>query len=97
MTRRLSRFASAFCAVALTLAAPLAAAWGPEGHAIVADIAQAHLSPAAAAQVQALLRQEGLSRLDQISSWADGNRKERPRTGSWHYVDIPLRADGVFS
>jgi hypothetical protein len=94
MTRRLSRFVSAFCAVALTLAAPLAAAWGPEGHAIVADIAQAHLSPAAAAQVQALLRQEGLSRLDQISSWADGNRKERPRTGSWHYVDIPLRADG---
>lgn len=94
MSRRLSRFASAFCAAALILAAPLASAWGPEGHAIVADIAQAHLSPAAAAQVQVLLRQEGLTRLDQISSWADGNRKERPRTGGWHYVDIPLRADG---
>lgn len=68
-------------------------AWGPEGHAIVADIAQQHLSPAASAEVDTLLKQEGLSRLDQISSWADANRKEFPHTGGWHYVDIPLHAD----
>lgn len=94
MSLRFLRSASLACAGLLLLAAPLAQAWGPEGHAIVADIAQAHLTPAASAQVEALLRQEGLDRLDQISSWADGNRKERPGTGGWHYVDIPLRADG---
>jgi len=93
MSLRLPRLASVLCAGAFALAAPLAQAWGPEGHAIVADIAQQHLDARTAAQVQALLGLEGLSRLDQISSWADANRKERPRTGGWHYVDIPLRAD----
>lgn len=93
MSLRLPRPASVFCAAAFALAAPLAQAWGPVGHAIVADIAQQHLDPTAAAQVQALLRLEGLSRLDDIASWADNTRKEHPRTGGWHYVDIPLRAD----
>ncbi len=67
-------------------------AWGPEGHAIVADIAQARLDPAAAGQVSALLRLEGDEGLDQIASWADQHRKEMPGTGGWHYVDIPLAA-----
>lgn len=93
MSLRLPRPASVFCAAAFALVAPLAQGWGPEGHAIVADIAQQHLDPTAAAQVQALLQLEGLSRLDDIASWADNTRKERPRTGGWHYVDIPLRAD----
>ncbi len=93
MTFRLPRLAVLACAAALTLCAPFAGAWGPEGHAIVADIAQQHLGLAAAAQVQALLRLEGLSRLDEISSWADNTRKDHPQTGGWHYVDIPLRAN----
>ena len=87
------RFFVAACAGALALAAPLVIGWGPEGHAIVADIAQAHLDPAAAAQVATLLQLEGNSRLDQISSWADSNRKDYPETGPWHYVDTPLAAD----
>jgi hypothetical protein len=88
------RLAVAIVAAVTALAAPLALSWGPEGHAIVADIAQAHLDSAAAAEVASLLKLEGLDRLDQISSWADGNRKEFPNTGSWHYVDIPLKAGG---
>jgi hypothetical protein len=84
---RAVRFA---CAALLTAAAPLAMAWGPQGHAIVADIAQAHLTPAATAQVSALLKLDGDDRLDQIASWADDNRKQFPKTGVWHYVDIPL-------
>lgn len=82
------------CAGAFALTASLANAWGPEGHAIVGDIAQAHLDPAAAAEVASLLQLEGESRLDQISSWADGNRKDYPDTGPWHYVDTPLDASG---
>lgn len=93
MPLRTFRSAGLALLATLLLAAPSLRAWGPEGHAIVADIAQAHLTPAAAREVQALLAIEGLDRLDQISSWADGNRKERPGTGPWHYVDIPLAAD----
>lgn len=79
------------CAAIAGLGAPAAFAWGPQGHAIIADIAQDHLDPAAQAEVKRLLAQEGLDRLDQISSWADANRRDYPKTGSWHYVDIPLK------
>ncbi|MDQ6647369.1 MAG: S1/P1 nuclease [Pseudomonadota bacterium] len=92
MNPRPTRLFSVLCASTLFLAVFATQAWGPEGHAIVADIAQQHLTPAASAEVTTLLKQEGLSRLDEISSWADANRKQFPRTGSWHYVDIPLHA-----
>jgi hypothetical protein len=92
MSPRPTRLLSVLCASTLFLAVFATQAWGPEGHAIVADIAQQHLTPSASAEVTSLLKQEGLSRLDEISSWADANRKEYPHTGSWHYVDIPLHA-----
>lgn len=78
----------------LALIAPVALAWGPEGHAIIAEIAQRHLDPAAARQVRQLLALEGKTRLDQVSSWPDEIRKDHPETGPWHYVDIPLAAPG---
>lgn len=92
MNLRPNRFCAVAVAGVLALAAPLVMAWGPQGHAIVADIAQQHLDSAAAAQVRALLKLEGLTRLDQIASWADAHRKEMPGSGGWHYVDIPLNA-----
>ncbi|MDN5925387.1 MAG: S1/P1 nuclease, partial [Xanthomonadales bacterium] len=70
-----------------------ALAWGPEGHAMIADMGEAHLTPAAAAIVHQLLQLEGDKHLDDISSWADANRKKMRGTGRWHYVDIPLHAD----
>ena len=69
-----------------------ACAWGPEGHAIVADIAQAHLTPAAAREISRLLALEGHARLDDISSWADDYRSSHRDTAPWHFVDIPLEA-----
>lgn len=92
MSLRPTRLSLLSCALALGFAAPFAMAWGPEGHAIVADIAQARLDPVAAAQVTALLELEGYDRLDQVASWADQHRKEMPGTAGWHYVDIPLAA-----
>jgi hypothetical protein len=70
-----------------------ALAWGAEGHAVVADIAEGHLTDAARKQVRALLDVEGKTNLDQIASWADMVRLQRRNTGPWHYVDIPLDAD----
>lgn len=91
MSLHTNRVVALVCAsLTAALAAPAALAWGPVGHALVADIAQFHLDPQAAAEVANLLRQQGLTRLDQIASWADNQRKELPGTSAWHYVDIPL-------
>ena len=77
-------------AFATLLALPLgdpALAWGPEGHSIVAEIAQQRLTPQVALAVQGLL---GGRSLASIASWADDIRDQRPDTSNWHFVDIPL-------
>ncbi len=79
-------------AVATAVFSTGALAWGPEGHAIVADIATLHLTPRTLAQVRKLLALEGHRSLDQVASWPDEIRRDQPETGPWHYVDIPLAA-----
>jgi nuclease S1 len=66
-------------------------AWGPKGHAIVADIASSRLTPAARRNLQLLL---GADSLASIASWADTVRKERDESYGWHFVDIPKDAPG---
>jgi hypothetical protein len=66
-------------------------AWGSKGHAIVADIATAHLAPVTAANLHLLLGENSLA---SIASWADQVRKERDESYGWHYVDIPKDAPG---
>jgi hypothetical protein len=65
-------------------------AWGPEGHSIVAEIAQTRLTPQAAHMVAQLLKGRSLA---SIASWADDARDKRPETNNWHFVDIPLDVD----
>lgn len=69
-----------------------ALAWGPEGHGLVAFMAEASLQPAARAEVRRLLALESAKGLDEISSWADDWRSSHPETGPFHFVDIPLAA-----
>jgi hypothetical protein len=68
-----------------------AAAWGPEGHEIVADLAQAHLNENAKAGIHALI---GDATLASIANWADEVRRDRDETYNWHFVDIPRDASG---
>jgi hypothetical protein len=68
-------------------------AWGLIGHFVVAEIAEHHLTPEALDQVHALLRDEGFEHLDQVASWPDTIRRERPEASPWHYVGIPLEED----
>lgn len=84
---------SALMAIATASFSAGALAWGPEGHAIVADIATLHLTPQALAQVHELLALENFHGLDQVASWPDAIRHEQPETGPWHYVDIPLASN----
>ena len=67
-----------------------AQAWGPEGHSIVAEIAQRRLTPAVAARVREILG--GNASLASIASFADDYRALHPATARWHFVDIPLAA-----
>lgn len=79
-------------ALALLGAPTRAFAWGAEGHEIVAAIALDALTPKARMQVAGLLGSPAM--LVHDSNWADEIREQRPETGSWHYVDIPLGASG---
>jgi hypothetical protein len=77
----------------LLLLAPVPAfAWGAEGHEVIAAIALRELSPAARARAAALLGGDAM--LIHDANWADEIREQRPETGRWHYVDIPLGAPG---
>jgi hypothetical protein len=64
------------------------------GHAIVAEVAEDSLTPTARMQVDQLLTLEQHQHLDEIASWADAYRLSHPETAKWHFVDIPLNADG---
>ncbi len=78
--------------VLMILAAVLAAvnlsfAWGPKGHAVVADIAARHISKKTAQKIDAVL---GGETMVEVSSWADNVRKD-PRyahTATWHFVNV---------
>jgi hypothetical protein len=62
--------------------------WGPEGHKVVALLAERYLQPQTRAQVHALLRSESM---EDASLWADQiAHATRPETAPWHYIDIPL-------
>lgn len=62
-------------------------AWGPEGHRIVAQIAEDNLTQEAKNGVKKLL---GDLSLAQVANWADTvkGQKEWSHTRPWHFVDI---------
>lgn len=62
--------------------------WGPEGHDLIARIAEAQLTPEVRAKVLAILG-PGVT-MASVSSWPDDIRRERPETSSWHFIDIPI-------
>jgi hypothetical protein len=78
-------------AIVLTLIMPPTLfGWGPEGHEIVASLAQTCLTENAKRGIRSLL---GDASLASIANWADEVRPERDETYNWHFVDIsePVR------
>src|SRR5947209_43564 len=67
-------------------------AWGPKGHQIVGDIAQAHLNNAALQGLHQLLGAD--VNLAALANWADDVKAKRPESYGWHFVDIPKDANG---
>ncbi|MER9657618.1 hypothetical protein NKJ26_29900 [Mesorhizobium sp. M0152] len=79
-------------ALVMTIAWSPAYAWGPEGHAIVAEIAQRRLTATALFEVKHILG--GEVSMASVASWADDVRYAlHPESYNWHFVDIPLADD----
>lgn len=83
-------------AVAMLSCAPVAAAWGPRGHRIVARLAEAQLTPQALAEARELLAVRGAHHLSQVANWADDLHDVDPalfrRTKRLHYVNFQSSA-----
>ena len=83
------RLALAAALATALLAVPRSAlAWGRLGHRAAAKLTEARLTPAARAAVRDLL-EPGESLAD-ASVWADSVRRDRPESGPWHYVNVPI-------
>jgi nuclease S1 len=67
-------------------------AWGPEGHKVVALIAERNMSAATLERARAILGGESL---EGVANWADYIKGPRRYTARWHYVDIPLDASAI--
>jgi nuclease S1 len=67
-------------------------AWGPQGHRLVAAVAEARLSPKTRQEVARLLRGEPEPTLVGVSNWADDLRENNTdlgrRSARWHYVNL---------
>ncbi len=84
------RFAILATLLLLAQASPVWA-WGRLGHRASARFAEARLTPEARAIVRSLL-EPGESLAD-AATWADEIRRERPETGPWHYVNVPITVE----
>ncbi len=62
-------------------------AWGPQGHMVVAQVAENNLTPAAKAAIQEILNNKSLA---SVANWADSikGQSEWTHTKSWHFVTI---------
>jgi len=82
----------------VTSCAPLAWAWGPQGHRTVGAIADRLLTPQAHAVVSQLLSDDrdkfgnlsGRTTLESVSVWADEIRATPAAHPRWHYDDVPV-------
>lgn len=68
----------------------MALAWGPEGHRVIASLAEQQLTPAARKEVGRLLALEPGATLASVANWADEYRSTE--TAAWHYVNFPRNA-----
>ena len=75
-----------FIVITLSLT-PSIWAWGPLGHRVASQVAEARLTPRALAAVRELLG-PGVTLAD-ISTWADEQREVK-NSAPWHYVDVPI-------
>jgi hypothetical protein len=81
-------------ALTVGLAAPAPVlAWGPQAHQIVSRVADSRLSPRARAGIRSLIGDTAIFQKE-FCNYADIVTKDRRETARWHFVDIPVGAEG---
>lgn len=96
------------CLILFLAYVPSAFAWGCAGHETVAVLAERQLNKHAKAQVEVLLAHADLykgvqrncpdtqlGKMAYFATWPDDYRALDPKTGPWHYWDIPLLATSI--
>jgi hypothetical protein len=64
-------------------------AWGPQGHRVIARVAEERLSPSARAAIKELLHPGDT--LPDVAGWADKEGHDAvPESASWHYINVPI-------
>src|SRR5262249_56120470 len=86
-TRAVRLCACSMLAVAWT---STAFAWGPQGHRVIARVAEGRLSPAAKAAIGELLIPPDT--LPDVADWADKEGHDAvPGSARWHFINVPIR------
>ena len=83
-------FALSLAAASLALSAP-AQAWGPTGHRVTSEIAEANISGRTRAEIRRILGHESLA---EAGTWSDEQRSNpldfwQQEAGPYHYVTLP--------
>jgi hypothetical protein len=78
--------------LAIAIGPGVALGWGRIGHRVSARLTETLLTPATKAAIRDLLA-PGESLAD-VSTWPDEIRRDRPETGPWHYVNVPITEKG---
>jgi nuclease S1 len=69
---------------------PSAFAWGPQGHRVIARVAEERLTPAAKFAIKQLL--EPGDNLPELADWADHDGHIKvPGSAKWHFINVPIR------
>lgn len=72
-----------------SIGSPTVNPWSPQGHRLVALVANNHLTPTARQNVKWLL---GEAALADVAAWADQYHEGNSQTRLWHYVNLPRNA-----
>lgn len=85
---------SCFLAISILLTSQYAFAWGQNGHRIVGQIADNHITDTTRSSLSELLEGESLA---QISTWADEMRSNpsefwQKKSSRWHYINSPTNS-----
>ena len=80
-------YVSQWALIAIALGSQTTNAWGQNGHRIVAEIAERHLTAPAKQAVKTITKGQYLA---QLANWPDEIRSDRKwdYTHSWHYINI---------
>jgi hypothetical protein len=67
-----------------------ASAWGPQGHRVIARVAEERLTPTAKLAIKELLHPGDT--LPDVADWADREGHDAvPASAKWHFINVPLR------